>query len=119
MRWRPRCEWNHACPPPRPAAEASLIDRWTEPTENVLNFLPSAASMVFPYPSEVMFMMTTESLVFWVAVALVGTAAWQFFGKRVFGVEARERRRRSRSYGRAVSRRRGPGVRMAVRVARP
>ena len=98
--------------------EASRISREHEPTENALNFLPSAAGVVFPPPSKVMFMMTTETLIFWMGVALLGTAAWQFAGKRLLGFEARERRRRSRSYGRAVSRRRGPGVRMAVRVAR-
>ena len=63
-------------------------------------------------------MLTTETMFFWMIVALIATAGWQLIGKRVIGTEARERRRRSRSYGRTVNRRRGATIRLAVRTAR-
>lgn len=62
-------------------------------------------------------MVTTETLFFWLVVALIGTALWQLLGKRFISFDARERRRRSRNYGRTVSRRRGATVRLAVRTA--
>ena len=61
-------------------------------------------------------MLTVDVLFFWLVVALIGTAAWQLFGKRFLSFQATERRRRSRNYGRVVSRRHGPGVRLAARV---
>ncbi|HXP60500.1 MAG TPA: hypothetical protein VN829_08420 [Dongiaceae bacterium] len=64
-------------------------------------------------------MLTTQVLILWLAVALVGAGAWQLLGKRLFSGPARDFRRRRRNYGRVASRRRGPTVRLAVRVARP
>jgi hypothetical protein len=49
-------------------------------------------------------------------MALAGIAGWQLLGKGLVFAEVRERRRRRRNYQRVVSRRNGPGVRLAVTV---
>jgi hypothetical protein len=61
-------------------------------------------------------MLTFDNLTFWLVVVLAGMAAWQLVGKRLFSPGARERRRRNRNYGRVVSRRHAPTVRLAARV---
>ncbi|MGA2661012.1 MAG: hypothetical protein ABSH34_26305 [Verrucomicrobiota bacterium] len=63
-------------------------------------------------------MLTTQVLIVWLVVALVGAGAWQWLGKRLFSGAARDFRRRRRNYGRVASRRRSPTVKLAVRVAR-
>jgi hypothetical protein len=63
-------------------------------------------------------MLTTQVLVFWLVIALVGAGAWQSLGKRFLTGEARDFRRRRRNYGRVASRRHSPTVKLAVRVAR-
>ena len=55
-------------------------------------------------------------MVFWMAVALLAATVWHLLGKRFLSLDAFERRRRGRSYGRVSSRRRRPTVRLAVRV---
>ena len=63
-------------------------------------------------------MLTTQVLIFWLLVVLVGRAAWQLRGKRFFCGAARDYRRRRRNYGRVASRWRSPTVKLAVRVVR-
>jgi hypothetical protein len=63
-------------------------------------------------------MLTTGTLILWLVMALLGTAAWQLFGKIWLGSQARDRRRRQRNYRRVVSRRQRPTVRLAVNVGR-
>ena len=61
-------------------------------------------------------MLTIDTLILWLVVALIGTAGWQLLGRRFLSPQAVERRRRDRSHRRVVSRRRGPTVRLAVRA---
>jgi hypothetical protein len=61
-------------------------------------------------------MLTFGNLTFWLVTALASMAVWQLLGKHLFSAGARERRRRNRNYGRVVSRRHRPTVRLAVRV---
>lgn len=63
-------------------------------------------------------MLTFEVLVFWLAAAVVGFAAWQLVLRRFFSNDARERRRRRRNYGRTVSDRERPTVKLAAKVKR-
>jgi len=54
----------------------------------------------------------------WV-LGLVVLAAAIFGLRRHFGADAKEARRRARSHGPVISRRRGPAVRLAVKVDDP
>lgn len=59
-----------------------------------------------------------EHMIIWIAAVIGLGGLWLLLGKRVLSFETRERRRRSRSYGTVVSRRHGPAVKLAVKVAR-
>jgi hypothetical protein len=63
-------------------------------------------------------MVMTGALIFWVVLALLGYAGWQWLDKRFLSLEARDRRRRRKSYRRVRSSRNRPTVRLAVKVAR-
>ncbi len=52
-------------------------------------------------------------------VSIVVLVAVIFGGRHYFSADAREARRRARSHGSVVSRRRGPSVRLAVNVNKP
>jgi hypothetical protein len=60
-------------------------------------------------------MFTRENLAFW-AAGLLAAAVAVWVLTRYFSPEARERRRRERSHGKVVSRRRGPRVKLAVKT---
>lgn len=60
----------------------------------------------------------TGNPVFWLFGLLAATAVFLLL-RRHFSAEARERRRRERSHGRVVSRKRGPWVKLAVKTRKP
>ncbi len=60
-------------------------------------------------------MITKGTLLLWLTMGLAIYGLWHAW-KRFFSLEARERRRRRRNYSRAVSRRHGPTVKLAVKV---
>jgi hypothetical protein len=63
-------------------------------------------------------MLTFEVIVFWLVAGVVCFAVWQFLLRKLFSAPARERRRRQRNYGRTVSERDGPTVKLAAKVKR-
>ncbi len=63
-------------------------------------------------------MLTVRVLILWVAVAGLSFVIYSLIVKRFFSADARERRRRRRNYARAISRKRGAVVKLAVKVPR-
>lgn len=61
-------------------------------------------------------MLTTETLIFYLALGLLVAAAWRYVGRRFLSDEAVERRRRDRSHKKLISRRHGPAVKLASKV---
>ncbi len=59
-----------------------------------------------------------SNLTFWVAgLVAAGTALWWL--RRLFSAQARDERRRRKSYRPVVSKRVGPSVKLAVKTGKP
>ena len=68
-------------------------------------------------PSASKFMGISEHMLVWIGTVLGLGGLWLLLGKRVLSFESRDRRRRRRNYGEAVSRRSGRAVKLATRVS--
>ena len=63
-------------------------------------------------------MFDTRNPVLWL-IGIIVLAAVFFLARGLFSAEERERRRRARSHGPVISRKKGPTVRLAVDVDKP
>jgi hypothetical protein len=59
-----------------------------------------------------------EHMMIWFGAVMGMGGLWLLLGKRILSFESRQRRRRSRNYGTVITRRSGPAVKLAVKVAR-